>query len=180
MSTCLNEYAPPKVRTSLGSSVTPSLNGEVHALSLLVGWLYAGGTFTEVQYGQIGTPYAKHLRVEHIARYRDGTWQTVGSGVGGPVYALAAIRGCIYVGGIFDRVCDSKELVRSRALRCKEESDPENFQRANSIARMCYGNGTGLVTLNSEVRWESVTSHGQQALGQLAKVRALASFDNPL
>ena len=65
-----------------------SLNGAVHALARLSDWLYVGGTFTEVQFGQIGSPYGHHLSLQHVARYREGIWQSMGSGVGGAVYAL--------------------------------------------------------------------------------------------
>ena len=154
-----------------------NLDGEVHALSLLSGWLYVGGTFTGVQFGQIGTPYGRHLDVDCVARYRDGAWQSLGSGVGGPVYALVGIRNCMYVGGVFDRVCDSKEVVAARAHRCAQEKDAENFQVANGIARMCYHNQSKTHATDYRIRWESVTTHDRQTLDDEARIRALASFD---
>lgn len=154
-----------------------NLDGEVHALSLLSGWLYVGGTFTGVQFGQIGTPYGRHLDVDYVARYRDGAWQSLGSGVGGPVYALVGIRNCMYVGGVFDRVCDSKEVVAARAHRCAQEKDAENFQVANGIARMCYHNQSKTHATDHRIRWESVTTHDRQTLDDEARIRALASFD---
>jgi len=151
------------------------LNGEVHAFSYLAGWLYVGGTFTEVQYGQVGTPYGKHLDLEHLARYREGTWEAVGSGIGGPVYTLKSIRGCVYVGGYFDRVCKSKTTAATRAHHCAQETDPNNFLAVNSLARICYG--TDAANSISAPEWEAVTTHDRHTIENFIKVRALASFD---
>lgn len=151
------------------------LNGQVHSFSYLAGWLYVGGTFTEIQYGQIETPYGKHLDIEHLARYRNGEWEPVGSGVGGPVYTLQSIRGCVYVGGYFDRVCKSETVAATRAHRCAQETDPGNFLTVNSLARMCYG--IDAANAASSPEWEAVTTHRRHALENFVKVRALASFD---
>jgi len=155
--------------TSIGN-----LNGDVLAFAHLSGWLYVGGAFTEVQYGKIGTHNGKHLDVDHVARYRDGIWEALGSGVGGPVYALASIKGCIYVGGSFDRVCKSKVLTATRAHRCAQEIDSGNFQKANSAARMCYGTETAQAFVPE---WEPITTHGRQELKNFATVRVLASLE---
>jgi hypothetical protein len=154
-----------------------NLNGEVHAFSKLSDWLYVGGTFTEVQYGQIGSPYGHHLNLQHVARYRAGVWQSMGSGVGGPVYALISIRGCVYVGGSFDRVCGSRSSSTTGAHSCAQEADAENFQTTNSLARMCYEAGEDSDASASLHEWQPVTSHDRHSFTDHAKVRALASFD---
>jgi hypothetical protein len=150
-----------------------NLDGSVHALAYLSGWVYVGGSFTQIQYG-VGV--GKSLGVDNIARHQNGVWERVGTGVGGPVYALQSIRECIYVGGFFDRVCDSETFAATRANRCARETDTENFQNANSLARMCYGQVDDYQALGP--KWEPVTTHKRHELKELATVRALASFDS--
>jgi hypothetical protein len=151
-----------------------NLNGDVHAFAHLSGWLYVGGAFSEVQYGMIRTHNSKHLAVDHVARYRNGIWEALGSGAGGPVYAIASIRGCIYVGGSFDRVCRSEAFAATRAHRCAQEIDSENFQQANSVARMCYSAEAGQAVVPE---WEPITTHDRHELKNFATVRALASLE---
>lgn len=151
-----------------------NLNGDVHAFAHLLGWLYVGGAFSEVQYGMIRTHNSKHLAVDHVARYRDGIWEALGSGAGGPVYAMTSIRGCIYLGGSFDRVCRSETFAATRAHRCAQEIDSENFQQANSVARMCYSTEAGQAVVPE---WEPITTHDRHELKNFATVRALASLE---
>ena len=100
----------------------------------------------------------------------------MGSGVGGAVYALISVRGCVYVGGSFDRVCGSRSLSTGGAHSCAQEANEENFQTTNSLARMCYeaGESSDSTSLHE---WQPVTSHDRHSLTDHAKVRALASFD---
>ena len=67
---------------ALGSGLSSS----VDSLHVLGGVLYAGGTF--------------HTPGQYIAQWNGTAWTAVGTGgPGGPVYALAALYGNLYVGG---------------------------------------------------------------------------------
>jgi len=73
-----------------GTALGNNSNGvRAIAVSPYDGSIYAGGTFT-------GT-------VNYLAKYNPTTdsWQAVGAGVGGPVYALKFFKGKLYVGGLF-------------------------------------------------------------------------------
>lgn len=89
--------------STLGSET--ALNGQVNALALMDGDLYAGGTFTSVG-GGTGN---------YVARWNGSSWAALGSGIDGPVpgqpvffpfgvRALAVLDGQLYAGGIFDTV----------------------------------------------------------------------------
>ena len=122
------------------------LDGAVYALAALDGWVYAGGDF-QVAGGSLD---GSVVAADHVARWKDGVWYAVVGGVGGPVYSLLAVAGCMYVGGRFDRVCVSAEgaaelqglgLVPAgtrRAVRCAEETTPLLFDAAQNAARVCH------------------------------------------
>ncbi len=59
------------------------------AVSPLDGSVYAGGTFTG--------------SVNYLAKYNPGSnsWQTIGSGINGPVYSLTFFQGQLIIGGLF-------------------------------------------------------------------------------
>ncbi|MCC6844956.1 MAG: T9SS type A sorting domain-containing protein [Bacteroidetes bacterium] len=78
--------------TSFGAG----MNGDVNALAVdkVNNILYAGGLFTQAG----GKPANK------IAKWSDTSWQAMGSGVSGNVYAMLFHAGRLYVGGTFDAV----------------------------------------------------------------------------
>ena len=53
----------------------------------------------------------------NIMKWRQGNWQAVVGGTGGPVYALSSVGGCMYVGGRFSRVCASELEVEIESAR---------------------------------------------------------------
>ena len=122
------------------------LDGAVYALASLDGWVYAGGDF-QVAGGSLD---GSVVAADHVARWKDGVWYAVVGGVGGPVYSLLAVAGCMYVGGRFDRVCVSAEVAAElqglgrvpagtrRAVRCAEETTPLLFDAAQNAARVCH------------------------------------------
>ena len=122
------------------------LDGAVYALAALDGWVYAGGDF-EVSGGSLD---GSVVAADHVARWKDGVWYAVVGGVGGPVYSLLAVAGCMYVGGRFDRVCVSASAAAElqglglvpagtrRAVRCAEETTPLLFDAAQNAARVCH------------------------------------------
>ncbi len=70
------------------------MNGNVHALALYNGSIYAGGTFTT----------AGGTSAFRLARWTGTSWQPVGGGAGGTVLALAVFDNKLYVGGEFSSV----------------------------------------------------------------------------
>ncbi len=68
------------------------LNGDVYAIVISNGSVYAGGRFTTA--GSCNT-------CNHIARWDGTTWNALGSGVNGDVYAIGISGNSVYVGGGF-------------------------------------------------------------------------------
>jgi hypothetical protein len=78
---------------ALGGAMN-SLNSPVHALAMSGTDLYAGGDFTAKMGG--GVP------LNYIAKWNGSAWSALGTGMNGPVYALAAdAYGHLFVGGLF-------------------------------------------------------------------------------
>lgn len=142
-------------------------DGPVFSLAAFGAWVYAGGSFKTV------TSLAGSVIAENVARYHDGRWLPVGDGVGGPVYALAAVRldNCVYIVGQFDRVCNPGGAPK--ASSCAEETSPLNHKRANSAARLCAAPGEDLVAAGKGGEWEPLENH---EVGPNAKIRAIAQF----
>ena len=70
----------------------PGAEGIVYALAVIGTDVYMGGTFTEVSV----------LDIEYIAKWNGTSWSTLGAGVNGQVYAIAAPGGdTLIVGGSF-------------------------------------------------------------------------------
>jgi hypothetical protein len=67
------------------------INGQVYALAVYNGELYAAGEFNTA-----GT-----ISANHIARWNGVTWDSVGYGLGNTVYSLAVYNNELYAGGIF-------------------------------------------------------------------------------
>jgi hypothetical protein len=67
------------------------------------GDLYAGGRFQ----------HSGTRRVRHVARWsaRDGTWNSVGNGVNGEVFAIAFVGGNVIVGGLFSEAYNPDSSV---------------------------------------------------------------------
>ena len=108
----LLSLSPPPVSLYLGRShsPTPSL---------------AGGEFAIATGSRDGSSAASN----NIMRWRQGIWQAVVGGTGGPVYALSSVGGCLYVGGRFSRVCASdleveieRESARASSRMCARAS----------------------------------------------------------
>ena len=73
-----------------GTALGNTSNGvRAIAVSPYDGAIYAGGTFTGA--------------VSYLAKYNPTTdsWQQVGTGISGPVYALKFFKGKLYIGGLF-------------------------------------------------------------------------------
>jgi trimeric autotransporter adhesin len=77
-------WAPLEAAAGVG------LNGPVHALAMLDGRLYAGGSFTVPAPG--GSSSA-------VAVWDGQQWAAVGAGLIGPVWALAVVNGTLWAGG---------------------------------------------------------------------------------
>jgi hypothetical protein len=73
------------------SALGPGLNGNVDALAVSDGALYAGGAFTAAG----ATP------ANYIAQWNGSDWLALGQGMDGNVAALAASGGTLYAGGGF-------------------------------------------------------------------------------
>lgn len=73
--------------SALGSGIP----GQVLALAVSGGNVYAGGSFTK----------AGGVAATNIAQWNGSSWLAVGSGVNGNVYALAVSGGNLYAGGYF-------------------------------------------------------------------------------
>jgi hypothetical protein len=73
------------------------VNGTVNALVIDGNFLYVGGSFTQAN---VGGPT---VSVSNLARFNlsTSTWQSVGGGVSGHVYALAVSGNNLFVGGSF-------------------------------------------------------------------------------
>ena len=74
-----------------GTALGNASNGvRAIAVSPYDGSIYAGGTFTGAS-------------VSYLAKYNPTTdsWQQVGTGISGPVYALKFFKGKLYIGGLF-------------------------------------------------------------------------------
>ena len=148
------------------------LDGAVYALAAMDGWLYAGGDFTMAGGSRDGSAVAS----DHVVRFRHGKWHSLVGGVGGPVYSLASVSACLYVGGRFDRVCVSEdhwqELVDQGVLppgtrrnaRCKDEGEPALFVPAVNAARFCpFASHSHNSTATPFSRHNSTTGHSNAA-----------------
>jgi len=162
------------------------LDGAVYALAAIDGWLYAGGDFTVAGGSRDGSSVAS----DHVARFRHGIWHPVVGGVGGPVYSLITVAGCVYVGGRFDRVCVAEEHAQAlveqgilptgtrRHARCKDDTTPMLHIPTANAARFCPTATTSstwssnMTNFSAYDEWEPLV---QAPEFQLGTVRAMAS-----
>ncbi len=113
-------------------------DGDVFAMTYANDWLYVGGAFTTIL-----SPTGVPLVVDHVAKWNAITgWAPVGEGVGGTVYSLSYVKGCIYVGGSFNKICQNATDSSRRAQRCADEVNSNRFQKANGVACLCKRNQT--------------------------------------
>jgi hypothetical protein len=80
--------------TALGTGANANVNGEVRALAFVGNDLFVGGSFT----------IAGSVSANGIARWDGANWSTVGTGLTGAVYALAAHGTELYAAGMFTNV----------------------------------------------------------------------------
>lgn len=89
----------------LGSGGGNGVGGDVHALAVVNGVLYAGGSFSTANVGA-------DVRANNIARWDGSAWTAVGNlagsmygaGTNNAIRAFAVSGGDLYVGGFFNRV----------------------------------------------------------------------------
>jgi len=147
-----------------------SLNGPVYALAAMGGWIYAGGAFTAADYP------GGFAVAEHLARWRGGAWHAIKSGASQPIYALQAVRSCLYLAGSFAQLCDVPPGLVP-AASCAQEADPRAVQPANALARVCFGPEASAEQADEEMGpWEPLETH---AISRLSKAKALASYMPP-
>jgi len=162
------------------------LDGAVHALAAMEGWLYAGGDFTVAGGSRDGSSVAS----DHVARFRHGIWHPVVGGVGGPVYSLLTVAGCVYVGGRFDRVCVAEEHAQAlveqgilpagtrRHARCTDDTTPMLHLPTANAARFCNHAkdssawSSNMTNISAFDQWEPLV---QAPEFQLGTVRAMAA-----
>lgn len=93
-----------------------ALDGDVHALAILDGTVYAAGVFGEIS----DSSYS------YLAQWKLGAWQSLQGGVSGPVFTLLVMDSCLYVGGSFDSAGGMEEImgvkVRNAARWCFDRS----------------------------------------------------------
>jgi trimeric autotransporter adhesin len=78
------------------SALAYGLDHAVFAIEVTPSDVYLGGGFTNAWQGP-----GSGVVANHIVRWNGSTWQPLGSGVNGIVYAIAAAGGVVYVGGAF-------------------------------------------------------------------------------
>ncbi len=95
-------------------------DGDVHALAVLDGTVYAAGVFGS----------SASTSVSYLAQWRLGAWQGLQGGVNGPVFTLLALDSCLYVGGMFDSAGGENQImgvgVRNAARWCFDRNGRED------------------------------------------------------
>jgi hypothetical protein len=143
-----------------------SADGDVFALEYAEDKLYVGGAFKTVL-----SPTGVPVVVDHVAKWQAGVgWTPVGEGVGGTVYSLRFVMGCIYVAGAFNKVCNSFDSASPlKAQRCGDETNPEWFLPAPGVARFCLRNQTiverTVLPMNTTQGTNSSSSFGNSSSG---------------
>ncbi len=79
--------------TQSWSALGNGFNGDVNALCVYNGSLYAAGNFTQDGTGS--------TNLSHVARWTGTAWVAVGTGISGNVLALTVWNGDLYAGGLF-------------------------------------------------------------------------------
>jgi hypothetical protein len=80
-------------------------DGAVHALCYANGALYVGGEFDHAGPASIGEPDPcdpQPAKTRGVARWDGASWSALGSGIDGPVLALAESNGLLYAAGAFE------------------------------------------------------------------------------
>ncbi|KAJ1493131.1 hypothetical protein T484DRAFT_1769270, partial [Baffinella frigidus] len=105
--------------------------GAVHAIALHGATLFIGGDFSS----------AGGIPTSNLAAYRSGVWSSPG-GLNRPVYSLARIRACLYIGGAFTKTVPSGASVPPSASGASGAgvSSPGGVA-ALYAARLCDGGG---------------------------------------
>lgn len=100
--------------SALGSGGGNGISGQVYALRVIAGNLYAGGNFNQVNVGAAVTAH-------RLARWNGSTWLSVGTGGGegvdGIVRAMTVVDDELYVGGDFTHRNLGAAAGANRALR---------------------------------------------------------------
>ena len=86
-----NQYDTCKSGSKTWSPLASGFNGQVKALVVMGGELYAGGEFS----------LSGATSVHNIAKWNGTTWSALGSGMNGSVSALAVMGSNLYAGGSF-------------------------------------------------------------------------------
>lgn len=81
------------------SDLDGGLNGSVNAIAISGNNVYAGGSFTTAEDGNLTNGIV--ISVNRVARWDGNDWQPLDVGVGGTVYALAVSGSDLYAGGTF-------------------------------------------------------------------------------
>ncbi len=144
--------------TALGTGITGTGSSGVTALARMPnGDIVAGGLFTS----------AGGLAALNIARWNGFAWSPLGSGVGGPIYALkVAANGDLYAGGVFNTASGAATngIARWDGTNWRPLGAGVNGQvRAieqladNSIVVAGFFSTAGGLPANSIARWNGTT-----------------------
>jgi len=97
-------------------------DGDVLALITMDDQLLVGGEFASVD----------GVQAVSIARFRNGVWDSVGGGLGGPVYTMASLDSCLYVGGSFTSAGGLESIsevpIRHAVRRCMGRFSSANWE----------------------------------------------------
>ena len=107
-----------------------ALDGDVHALAILGGRVFASGMF--------GDKSVTKSQSSYLVRWQSGSWESLQGGVGGPVFTMLAMDSCLYVGGLFDSVGGMDEI---------------SGIKVHNAARWCFDRNGRVESKWSAVQW---------------------------
>lgn len=105
----------PSTATGTWSSLQLGVDSTVYATVADGGNIYIGGSFFQT----CGNTACNsgNTKVNNVAMWNGSSWQRMGYGFNGNVYALAVSNGTIYAGGFFDRICANETCSTYTTVR---------------------------------------------------------------